>query len=335
MSSQETRLIRGAFVAPPRWSVPPLDSARSPYSELTNRRLVIQGIRDIQKVMLEASYITDREVATAVYLATALHKPLLVEGHPGVGKTEIAKVLSSVLETDLIRLQCYEGLDAASALYEWNYPRQLLHLKLDEGSAAPLSEREGALFSEAFLLKRPLLAAITHPGKAPVLLIDEVDRADEEFEAFLLEILSDFQVTIPELGTIKATQRPIVVLTSNRSRELSEALRRRCLYLWIGYPSLEKEMQIVRTRVPGLSERLSRELTVFLQSLRRTRLEKVPGVSEALDWGFALVALHATHLDESLIRDTMGCFLKDQRDFERLDAELAAGRLPAMLSVGA
>jgi MoxR-like ATPase len=244
-------------------------------------------------------------------------------------------VLSSVLETDLIRLQCYEGLDAASALYEWNYPRQLLHLKLDERSAAPLSEREGALFSEAFLLKRPLLAAITHPGKAPVLLIDEVDRADEEFEAFLLEILSDFQVTIPELGTIKATQRPIVVLTSNRSRELSEALRRRCLYLWIGYPSLEKEMQIVRTRVPGLSERLSRELTVFLQSLRRTRLEKVPGVSEALDWGFALVALHATHLDESLIRDTMGCFLKDQRDFERLDAELAAGRLPAMLSVGA
>ncbi len=293
-----------------------------------------QGIRDIQSVMEKSSYITDREVATAVYLATALQKPLLVEGHPGVGKTEIAKVLASALSTDLIRLQCYEGLDAAAALYEWNYPRQLLHLKLEEGSAASLAEREGSLFSEAFLLKRPLLAAITHPGKAPVLLIDEVDRADEEFEAFLLEILSDFQVTIPELGTIKATHRPIVVLTSNRSRELSEALRRRCLYLWIGYPSLDKELQIVRAKVPALSQRLAGELTAFLHSLRRTRLEKVPGVSEALDWGLALVALHATHLDDELVRSTMGCFLKDERDLQRLETELAAGRLPAMLSVG-
>ncbi|MGQ0649519.1 MAG: AAA family ATPase [Gemmatimonadaceae bacterium] len=283
--------------------------------------------------MEASSYITDREVATAVYLATALQKPLLVEGHPGVGKTEIAKVLAAVLGADLIRLQCYEGLDAASALYEWNYPRQLLHLKLDESSNAPLAERERSLFSEAFLLKRPLLAAITHPGKAPVLLIDEVDRADEEFEAFLLEVLSDFQVTIPELGTIKATERPVVVLTSNRTRELSEALRRRCLYLWIGYPSFDKELQIVRARVPGISERLARELTAFLQSLRRTRLEKTPGVAESLDWAMALVVLHADHLDEDLIRATMGCVLKDERDFQRLEGELAAGRLSAMVSV--
>ena len=290
-------------------------------------------IREIQRVMDASSYVTDKEVATAVYLATALQKPLLVEGHPGVGKTEIAKVLARVLETDLIRLQCYEGLDAAAALYEWNYPRQLLHLKLDEHSTAPLAEREQSLFSEAFLLKRPLLAAITHPGKAPVLLIDEVDRADEEFEAFLLEVLSDFQVTIPELGTIAARERPVVVLTSNRTRDLSEALRRRCLYLWIGYPGFDKEMAIVRARVPDLSERLARELTAFLQSLRRLRLDKTPGVAESLDWAMALVVLHASHLNEDLIRDTMGCILKDERDFQRLEGELAAGRLPAMLSV--
>ena len=292
-----------------------------------------ERIREFQRVMEASAYITDRDVATAVYLATALQKPLLVEGHPGVGKTEIAKVLATVLATDLIRLQCYEGLDAAAALYEWNYPRQLLHLKLEERSTAPLAERERSLFSEPFLLKRPLLAAITHPGKAPVLLIDEVDRADEEFEAFLLEVLSDFQVTIPELGTITATERPVVVLTSNRTRELSEALRRRCLYLWIGYPSFEKELQIVRTRVPGISEHLARELTAFLQSLRRTRLEKTPGVAESLDWAMALVMLHADHLDEDLVRATMGCVLKDERDFQRLEGELAAGRLPAMMSL--
>ena len=294
---------------------------------------VNESIREIQRVMEESAYVTDREVATAVYLATALQKPLLVEGHPGVGKTEIAKVLAKVLATDLIRLQCYEGLDASTALYEWNYPRQLLHLKLEEHSATSLADRERTLFSEAFLLKRPLLAAITHEGKAPVLLIDEVDRADEEFEAFLLEVLSDFQVTIPELGTIAAKARPVVVLTSNRTRELSEALRRRCLYLWIGYPGFEKEMHIVRTRVPGIDARLARELTAFLQSLRRMRLEKVPGVAESLDWALALVTLHATHLDEDLVRATLGCVLKDERDFHVVAEELAAGHLPAMLSV--
>lgn len=294
---------------------------------------MIEGIRRIQAAMDAASYVTDRETATAIFLATTLQKPLLVEGHPGVGKTEIAKVLAQVLETELIRLQCYEGLDAAAALYEWNYPRQLLHLKLVEHSPATVAEREATLFGPQFLLKRPLLAAITHAGKAPVLLIDEVDRADEEFEAFLLEVLSDFQVSIPELGTIRATVRPMVILTSNRARELSDALRRRCLYLWIGYPSLDKELQVVRSRVPGITERLARELTTFLQSVRRLPLDKTPGVAETVDWGLALVALHASHLDEDLIRSTMGCFLKDTRDFQRLDAALDEGRLPAMLAV--
>jgi len=289
-------------------------------------------IRRIQALMEREAYITDRQIATSVYLASALGKPLLVEGHPGVGKTEIAKVLARSLDADLIRLQCYEGLDATTALYEWNYPRQLLHLKLTEGETGALSEREATLFTDAFLLKRPLLAAITHQGRPPVLLIDEVDRSDEEFEAFLLEVLSDFQVTIPELGTIAASARPVVVLTSNRTRELSEALRRRCLYLWIDYPSFEKELQIVRAKVPGLPEQLAREVTGVLQSLRRLRLAKHPGVAETLDWAAALVALHADHLDETLVRDTMGCLLKDEGDFQVLERELAAGHLAALAS---
>lgn len=290
-------------------------------------------IRRIQDVMEREAYITDRQVATAVHLAIALGKPLLVEGHPGVGKTEIAKVLAKVLETDLIRLQCYEGLDATTALYEWNYPKQLLHIRLDEHGQTPLEQREHELFSERFLLKRPLLSAIAHAGKAPVLLIDEVDRADEEFEAFLLEVLSDFQVTIPELGTIRAEKRPVVVLTSNRTRELSEALRRRCLYLWIDYPSLEKELRIVRTRVPGLSERLAREVTVFMQALRRAQLAKTPGVAEALDWAAALAALGADGLDESVVRETLGCLVKDAGDLRFVEHQLDDGRLPAMLSL--
>ncbi|MFN8666174.1 MAG: MoxR family ATPase [Gemmatimonadaceae bacterium] len=289
-------------------------------------------IRRIQDVMEREAYITDRQIATSVFLATALGKPLLVEGHPGVGKTEIAKVLAQVLGADLIRLQCYEGLDATTALYEWNYPRQLLHIKLGETSPASMAEKEATLFSESFLLKRPLLAAITHHGKPPVLLIDEVDRSDEEFEAFLLEILSDFQVTIPELGTIRAEARPTVVLTSNRTRELSEALRRRCLYLWIDYPSFEKELRIVRTKVPGLGEQLAREITGVLQALRKMRLAKHPGVAESLDWAAALVALHADHLDDAVVRETMGCFLKDDGDFQLLERELQGGRLQALAS---
>lgn len=291
-----------------------------------------EEIRRIQDVMEREAYITDRQIATSIFLASALGKPLLVEGHPGVGKTEIAKVLAQTLGADLIRLQCYEGLDASTALYEWNYPRQLLHLKMVEHAPGTLAEKEATLFSDAYLLKRPLLAAITHTGKPPVLLIDEVDRSDEEFEAFLLEILSEFQVTIPELGTIRAEERPLVVLTSNRTRELSEALRRRCLYLWIDYPSFEKELRIVRTKVPGLGEQLAREITGVLQSLRRLRLAKHPGVAESLDWAAALVALHADHLDEATVRETMGCFLKDDADFQVMERELASGRLQAMAS---
>ncbi|MGO8971061.1 MAG: AAA family ATPase [Myxococcaceae bacterium] len=291
-----------------------------------------EDIRRIQELMEREGYITDRAVATSVYLATTLGKPLLVEGHPGVGKTDIAKVLARVLDGELIRLQCYEGLDANTALYEWNYPKQLLHIKLDERSERSVGQREADIFSEAFLLKRPLLQAITHQGRPPVLLIDEVDRADEEFEAFLLEVLSDFQVSIPEVGTVRAERRPAVVLTSNRSRDLSDALRRRCLYLWIDYPTLEKELRIVRSRVPGLSEQLARELTTFMQSLRRLKLQKTPGVAESLDWAAALVSLHASHLDAALVQETLGCFLKDEADLRALTGRLAQGELEALCS---
>lgn len=280
--------------------------------------------------MEREGYITDRAVATAVHLSTTLGKPLLVEGHPGVGKTEIAKVLATVLQGDLIRLQCYEGLDATTALYEWNYPKQILHIKLDEQSQRSVSEREADIFSAPFLLKRPLLQAITHQGRPPVLLIDEVDRADEEFEAFLLEVLSDFQVTIPEIGTVRAQARPAVVLTSNRARDLSDALRRRCLYLWIDYPSLEKELRIVRTRVPGIEERLAREVSAFVHSLRRMKLVKTPGVAESLDWAAALVTLHASQLDDDLVRETLGCFLKDEADLREVAGRIDAGELAAL-----
>ena len=216
-----------------------------------------EEVKQIQQLLEQQVYIADAAIATALYLSMALSKPLLIEGPAGVGKTEIAKALANALGTKLIRLQCYEGLDATTALYEWNYPKQLLHLKLEESSSASEAEKEAVIFSEAFLLKRPLLQAITERERAPVLLIDEIDRSDEEFEAFLLEVLSDFQVTIPEIGTIKATHRPHVVLTSNRSRDLSDALRRRCLYHWIDYPSLDKELEIVRAKVPAIDEALS------------------------------------------------------------------------------
>src|SRR2546426_6090261 len=272
--------------------------------------------------MEAAEYVTDAPVATSVYLATRLRKPLLIEGHAGVGKTEIAKVLARVLDTELIRLQCYEGLDAASALYEWNYARQLLHIRLQErdGHAAP--EAEAKIFSEPFLLKRPLLQAIAHEGRAPVLLVDEIDRSDEEFEAFLLEVLSDFQVTVPELGTLRARERPHVILTSNRSRELSDALRRRCLYLFIDYPSFEKELAIVRRKVPGASEELAAQIVALVQQLRGAKLAKVPGVSETLDWAGALVALQASHLSPQLVEETLGCVVKDESDLRKVRAEI-------------
>jgi MoxR-like ATPase len=257
----------------------------------------------------------------------ALGKPLLIEGPAGVGKTEIAKSLADALDTRLVRLQCYEGLDASTAIYEWNYPKQLLRIKLQELAPASATEKEAEIFSEPFLLKRPLLEAITDQTKSPVLLIDEIDRSDEEFEAFLLETLSEFQVTIPEIGPIKATHRPYVVLTSNRSRELSDALRRRCLYLWIDYPSFEKELEIVRAKVPSISEELSIEITRLIQSVRKLNLAKVPGVAETLDWASALVVLNASQLNQEVIAETAGCFLKDESDLRKFEAELSAGRL--------
>ena len=273
-----------------------------------------EEVRQIQRTLEEQTYIADAAIATALYLSMTLGKPLLIEGPAGVGKTEIAKALSSALGTKLIRLQCYEGLDATTALYEWNYPKQLLHLKLEESSPTPEAEKEATIFSEAFLLKRPLLQAITEHESSPVLLIDEIDRSDEEFEAFLLEVLSDFQVTIPEIGTIKAIHRPHVVLTSNRSRDLSDALRRRCLYHWIDYPSFEKELEIVRAKVPGIGDMLSQRLTQIMQATRTMSLSKIPGVAETLDWANALVALKATELNEEIIAETIGCFLKDEND---------------------
>jgi MoxR-like ATPase len=267
-----------------------------------------------------------------VHLALSLRKPLLIEGHAGVGKTEVAKVMARMLETNLIRLQCYEGLDASAALYEWNYQKQLLHIKLHEGSHRAVDQEEQEIFSEPFLLKRPLLQAITQE-RSPVLLVDEVDRADEEFEAFMLEIFSDWQVTIPEIGTIKATHPPHVILTSNRTRELSDALRRRCLYLWIDYPAFDKEVAIVERKVPGINARLAKEIGRFMESLRRVRLAKVPGVAESLDWAQALTGLHADHLDETLVTETLGCVLKDADDIKRFRTEVGKVGLASFLQV--
>ncbi len=274
-----------------------------------------------------ADYVTDAAIATSVHLAMTLKKPLLIEGHAGVGKTEVAKVMARMLGTNLIRLQCYEGLDAAQALYEWNYPKQILHIKLEESTTHTVEQKEAAIFSEPFLIRRPLLQAISQNGSPPVLLIDEVDRADEEFEAFLLEVLSDFQVTIPEIGTIKAIDPPYVILTSNRNRELSDALRRRCLYLWVDFPGFDKEVRIVMRKVPGVNERLARQISRFMESLRTIRLSKVPGVAETLDWAQALSSLHADCLDEELVAETLGCVLKDADDVKRFKRELTASGL--------
>jgi MoxR-like ATPase len=278
-------------------------------------------LNDIKKMLFSQGYITDDAVAMSLFLSLQLNKPLLVEGPAGVGKTEIAKVMANALQTDLIRLQCYEGLDATHALYEWNYQRQLLHLKMTEHDTQSIDEKEKTIFSESFLMKRPLLQAITH-SKKPVLLIDEIDRSDEEFESFLLEVLSDWQITIPETGTIKATHIPQVILTGNRTRELSEAIRRRCLYLYIDYPDFEKEWLIVKNKVPGIDAKLGVQVTKFIQELRLQKLEKTPGIAETLDWAMALSTLHIDHLDKNIIEQTLGVVLKDWRDTRQVQMSL-------------
>lgn len=272
-----------------------------------------EEIGRITRQMDRQGYVANRAIATAVYLAQRLGKPLLVEGEAGVGKTEIAKVLAAILDTELIRLQCYEGLDVHTALYEWNYQRQLLRIRVEEGAGAAPEELEATIFGREYLLERPLLHAITRE-LPPVLLIDEIDRADEEFEAFLLELLSEFQISIPELGTIKATSRPYVVLTSNSTRELSDALRRRCLYLWIDHPTLDKELRILRMRRSNLPSGLARDIARFMQRLRESKLYKTPGVAETLDWAEALESLGIDRLDEEVLRSTLGCLLKDRHD---------------------
>jgi MoxR-like ATPase len=266
--------------------------------------------------MERCGYIAEPAIATAVYLAKEMQKPLLVEGEAGVGKTEIAKVLARMLATELVRLQCYEGLDANTALYEWNYQRQLLRLKIAEREAREPEKLEQLIFGREYLLERPLLRAITRREGPAVLLIDEIDRADEGFEAFLLEVLSDFQITIPELGTIRAEHIPLVVLTSNRSREIGDALRRRCLYLYVEHPGFEKELRILHSKVPGVNEQLARTITRFVQRLRARDLRKRPGVAETLDWTQALVRLHSDALDAETVHATLGCLLKDEHDIK-------------------
>ena len=276
------------------------------------------SIEEVQRLMEAQSYIADRALATTLFLAIKLEKPIFLEGEAGVGKTEVAKVLSRILQSRLIRLQCYEGLDANTSLYEWNYSKQMLKIKLEEGGERSRDELEHIIFGEEFLLKRPLLDAIMSDGAAPpVLLIDEVDRSDEEFEAFLLEVLSDFQITIPEIGTIKAVRRPFVILTSNRTREIHDALKRRCLYLWLDYPTFEKEYQIVRAKIPGIQQALAEQICTFMQKLRQINFYKRPGIAETLDWAQALLHLNQAGLVPETIRDTVGCILKYHEDVEK------------------
>jgi MoxR-like ATPase len=281
--------------------------------------------------LLEAqNYMADEALSVSLFLAARLGRPLLLEGAPGVGKTELAKVVSRILDTELIRLQCHEGLDLAQAAYEWNYSRQLLEVQIRGALQAPAAAALPELFTEPFLLRRPLLAAIDPARtRAPVLLVDELDRADEEFESFLLELLSDFQITIPELGTVRAVHRPIVLLTSNRTREVHDALKRRCLYHWIDYPSVEREVEILCRKVPGLSQALSRQIAEFVQRLRHEDLYKLPGVAESIDWAEALRALGVARLTPADVDATAGCFLKHQDDVERLRAGLARELLRA------
>jgi MoxR-like ATPase len=280
----------------------------------------IKSVDALIEAFERQGYVADTALATAIYLSTRLRKPLLIEGHAGLGKTEVAKVLASRLATRLIRLQCYEGLDVSSAVYEWNYQRQLLAIKLHEKSEQTVEEKEKHIFSYEFLLQRPLLLSILEEDAPPVLLIDEIDRADEAFEAFLLELLSDFQISVPELGTIKAKHIPYVILTSNRSRELSDALKRRCLYHWIDYPSFEKEMRIVRGRLPAIQERLAMQVVHLVQNVRQLDLSKPPGVAETLDCAQAAAALGKDRIDVETVEQTLGCLVKSMEDSTTLKA---------------
>ncbi len=281
------------------------------------------SIESVQELLRGQGYVADRSLAVPVFLALRLQRPLFLEGEAGVGKTEIARALSVGLDTPLIRLQCYEGLDISHAVYEWNHPRQLLEIRLLEASGdVDRDSATAGLFSERFLIKRPLLQAIDAANeRAPVLLIDELDRADEEFEGFLLEMLADFQITIPELGAFKAAHPPVVIITSNRTREVHDALKRRCLYYWIDYPDFQKEMQIISSRLPDAPRRLAEQVTGFVQELRETELYKIPGISETLDWISALLALNQRQLEPEVIDDTLGLMLKYQDDIEQVRGE--------------
>ncbi len=286
-----------------------------------------ESIEQVTKELAAAHYIADRALATVLFLANRLEKPVFLEGEPGVGKTEVGLVLACLFDTQLIRLQCYEGLDASTALYEWNYPKQLLNIRLEEQTKRAKEEIERLIYGPEFLIKRPLLEAILSSNeKTPVLLIDEVDRSDEEFEAFLLEILSDFQITIPEMGTIKAKKRPMVVVTSNRTRDVHDALKRRCLYHWIDYPSPEKEYKIVTARLPKIEANLAKQVTHFMQKIRTIDFLKKPGISETLDWAMALMSMQKENLDEEVVRETLGCILKYQDDIRRFTREIWADR---------
>lgn len=281
------------------------------------------SIDHVMTRLADVHYIAERSLATVLYLADRLEKPVFLEGEPGVGKTEVAVVLARMFGTQLIRLQCYEGLDAGNSLYEWNYPKQLLHIRMEEKGDKSREEIEQVIYSPKFLIKRPLLEAILRPAdNTTVLLIDELDRSDEEFEAFLLEILSDFQVTIPEVGTLAAKTKPLVVITSNRTRDIHDALKRRCLYHWIEYPSFEKEYRIITTRLPGIEARFAQQITGFMQRIRAADFLKKPGISETLDWAQALLAMQKDHLDEGAVLETLGCILKYHEDIQKFKEEI-------------
>ena len=292
----------------------------------------LNSVEAVQEALGTQRYVSELSLATAIFLGLRLPKPLLLEGEAGVGKTEVAKALAAILDTDLIRLQCYEGLDVSHAVYEWNYPRQMLAIRILEDQDVSRDLAMGEIFGSDFLIERPLLQAVRHAGKAPVLLIDEIDRADEEFEAFLLELLSDFQITIPEIGTIVAETPPIVIITSNRTRELHDALKRRCLYHWIDYPTIDKELRIITAKVPGVSEKLAQQIAYFIHELRREDLYKLPGVAETLDWAAALLALNQQELTTEIASATLGAILKHQEDVHAVRRNKLEGLVGAAVS---